>query len=336
MKRVLIIDDSATMRRMIRQKLEEHPHLVVVGEAEHPHEARGMIKALNPDVLTLDIEMPHMSGLEFLEKLMRLRPMPVVMLSSLTGHATTETIRALELGAVDCLCKPNMTNPNGLEELPEVVYAAAGATLIGRPEKAATKDVSNPALGPDPGKRIVMIGSSTGGVEALSQVLREFPENCPPTFITQHIPAHFSASFAKRLNTNCAPKVVEATDGLVVEKGMVVIAPGSEAHLELVMRPYPTCRLKHADKVSGHRPSVDVLFESGTAVAKRISAAILTGMGQDGAKGMLSLRNAGAQTYAQDEASCVVYGMPRAAMENGAAMKALPLRKIANALLTKA
>lgn len=334
MTRVLIVDDSATMRKLIRKTLEQHPQISVVGEAAHAHEAKSLLKTTNPDVLTLDIEMPHMSGLEFLEKLMRLRPMPVVMLSSLTGRATAETIKALELGAVDCVCKPNATDPSSLADLPNTVRAAARAKVIGRPETApvATPSVER-KLGPEPGRSIIMIGSSTGGVEALSQVLRHFPENCPPTFITQHIPAHFSASFAKRLNSNCAPNVMEASDGLVVKKGMVVIAPGSAAHLEMVMTPYPTCRLRQADKVSGHRPSVDVLFNSGTAAAKRISAAILTGMGQDGAEGMLALRNAGAKTYAQDKASCVVYGMPRAAMEIGAASEALPLRRIAQALL---
>lgn len=202
MIRVLVVDDSITARRLVRNRLEQHPKLTVVGEAAHAHEARELIKRMNPDVITLDIEMPHMSGLEFLEKLMRLRPMPVVMLSSLTGRATTETIRALELGAIDCICKPSADDPASLDSLPETVAAAASARVVGRRDPGP---IALTERGPDPGRRIVMIGASTGGVEALFQVLRNFPENCPPTFVTQHIPAQFSSSFAKRLDSTCPP-----------------------------------------------------------------------------------------------------------------------------------
>lgn len=334
--RVLIVDDSATMRQILRASLEVNPKIEVIGEANDPLEARGMIASLKPDVLTLDIEMPRMDGLTFLAKLMRLHPMPVIMVSTLTQNSTTETIRALQLGAVDCVGKPaNLATPQSFSDLPDKVLAAANARMVAHDDLPVPNDtkIATDAESYQPGNRIIMIGSSTGGVEALFQVLKRFPENCPPTFITQHIPANFSRSFAQRLDHQCAPKVCEAEDGLSVTKGMVVIAPGSETHLELAMRPTPRCRLLKTDKVSGHRPSVDVLFRSGIPVGKRLSAAILTGMGQDGARGLLALRNAKARTFAQNEATCVVYGMPKAAFEMGAVDKPIALNRIADALL---
>lgn len=322
------------MRQIIRAKLDTHPELKVVGEAADAIEARSKIKLLNPDVITLDIEMPRMNGLEFLKRIMTLRPMPVVMVSSLTQASTDATVKALQLGAIDCVAKPtDGGNENALDGLAAVVLAAAKT----RPGKVASPALSSTGAAStapyNPGNKIIMIGSSTGGVDAVFQVLQSFPANCPPTLITQHIPAHFSRSFAERLDKNCSPDVVEAHDGLRLRPGLVAIAPGSDAHLELAIRPVPMCKLKSGDKRSGHRPSVDVLFESGIKHADRISAAILTGMGQDGAEGLYQLHQAGAQTFAQDEATSVVYGMPRAAFERGAVRRTTPLDRIASSLL---
>ncbi|MBY0421210.1 MAG: chemotaxis response regulator protein-glutamate methylesterase, partial [Parvularculaceae bacterium] len=295
--------------------------------------AREAIKALNPDVITLDVEMPNMSGVEFLEKIMRLRPMPVVMVSTLTHKGTETAVEALRLGAVDCIGKP----PNGdvlaaFGELPRIVKEAARARVRGRAEAIVSE--RGPANFRSDG-RVVAIGSSTGGVEALLAVLSSFPENCPPTVITQHMPAGFTTSFAARLNAQCKPEVAEARDGAPLEPGKVYLAPGGATHLEVVGTSRFACRLRGGDTVSGHRPSVDVLFDS---VSRSCGAAavgvILTGMGRDGAKGLLAMREAGAETFGQDEASCVVYGMPRAAFEIGAVQRQAPIGRIAHALLS--
>lgn len=331
---MLIVDDSTTMRQIIRATLETHPELKVVGEASDANEARSQIKLLNPDVITLDIEMPGMNGLEFLQRLMTLRPMPVVMVSSLTQASTDATVKALQLGAVDCVAKPSQNDDSGsLRTLPQIVLSAATSQPITTRERQIHSRTTPDTSSYHPGNKIIMIGSSTGGVDAVFNVLQKFPVNCPPTLITQHIPAHFSRSFAERLDKNCPPKVVEAHDGLRLRPGLVAIAPGSDAHLELSIRPVPICKLRSGEKRSGHRPSVDILFESGVKHADRISAAILTGMGQDGAEGLYKLHEAGARTFAQDEATCVVYGMPRAAVERGAVRKAIPLDRIAQSLL---
>lgn len=331
-KRVVIVDDSATMRKLIRIKLETHPGLEVVGEANDPYEAREVIKAKSPDVITLDIEMPRMDGLDFLEKLMRLRPMPVVMVSSHTEKSASATIRALQLGAVDCVAKPAMPyGEDAFSSLPETVYSAARARVSMTTAQPARPQSTTEEENYDPGRKILLIGSSTGGVEALFTVLRRFPANCPPTFITQHIPANFSASFASRLNAHCAPTVCEAKDGLQLKPGMVVIAPGGDTHLEV--GPGLSCNLTMGDRVSGHRPSVDQLFSSALPYAKRIAAALLTGMGRDGAEGLKKLHDAGARTFAQDEETCVVFGMPKAAIELGAADRVCALPMIAPSLL---
>lgn len=329
--RVLIVDDSPTMRGLIAATLRTDPDIEIVGEAGDPLEARGAIKALDPDVVTLDIEMPNMSGLEFLERLMRLRPTPVVMVSTLTQHGADETIAALALGAVDCVGKPTGPGDREFRRLPEVVRAAAGARLQTLPSARSEA----PAPEYRPSGRVVALGASTGGVEALLQVISGFPANCPPTVITQHMPASFTPSFAARLDRTCAPQVSEARDGDKLETGRVYLAPGGVAHLKvervgLDLR----CRLVEGDLVSGHRPSVDVLFRSvAQACGGQAVAALLTGMGRDGADGLLALRHAGAVTIAQDEATCVVFGMPRVAFEIGAAERQLPLGRIAPALL---
>jgi two-component system chemotaxis response regulator CheB len=249
--RVLVVDDSATMRSLITAALTRDPEIEVVGAAGDPFEARGMIKALNPDVVTLDIEMPNMNGIEFLEKIMRLRPMPVVMVSSLTQAGAEMTLRALELGAVDCVGKP--TNATGtaeaLAEVAEKVRAAARASVR---TKADAVPATARRLNYVPSGDVVAIGSSTGGVEALLSILSQFPETCPPTVITQHMPATFTASFAARLDRSSGAKVQEAVDGALLEPGKVYVAPGGATHLEVVRSAGLRCRLVQGDPVSGH------------------------------------------------------------------------------------
>lgn len=331
--RVLVVDDSATMRGLIGARLRSHGRIEVVGGASDPYEAREAIKALNPDVITLDVEMPKMDGLAFLEKLMRLRPMPVVMVSTLTEAGAVAAVRALELGAFDCISKPGgNSTESGFDRLNDVVVAAAESRRI-RPAPRVRR-IEEVPTSYTPTDRLVAIGSSTGGVEALTVVLSGLPANCPPIVITQHMPPRFTESLAKRLNGISAPTVVEAKDGDVLRVGHVYIAPGGTRHLEVVNSPNLSLRLRAGDPVNGHRPSVDVLFSSVAAVyGSDALGVILTGMGRDGAAGLLEMRNAGATTFGQDESSCVVYGMPRAALEMGAVERQLPLEDIASAIL---
>lgn len=332
MIRVLVVDDSATMRGLVTATLRRDPGIEVVGQAASSAEAREAIKALNPDVLTLDVEMPSMSGLEFLEKIMRLRPMPVVMVSTLTSRGTEASLQALELGAVDCVAKPSVAGAHAFDGLAATVRAAARARV--RPLSAgrigATKAKAADAPGYRPDGRLLAIGSSTGGVEALLTVLAHLPANCPPTVITQHMPATFTRSFAERLNRSCAAEVAEATDGAPLHPGRVYLAPGGAAHLHVGGTAGSwRCRLQPGDLVSGHRPSVDALFASAAkAAGRKALGVILTGMGRDGAQGLLAMRRAGARTIGQDEASCVVYGMPKAAFELQAVEKQLGLDAI--------
>jgi len=330
MIRVLIVDDSATMRALIAAALSSDPELEVVGEAADPLQARQAIKDLNPDVITLDVEMPNMNGLEFLERLMRLRPMPVVMVSTLTTRGAEATLEALELGAVDCIAKPASGSPHAFDVLPEKVKAAARARV--RPSQQA-RPAPKPTGSFTPNQKIVAIGSSTGGVEALLTLVEHLTPNCAPTVITQHMPATFTGSFAERLNRSSAAEVSEARDGDPLVPGRVYLAPGGDRHLEIEGVTALRCRLTPGAPVSGHSPSVDMLFKSVARVAKaRAVGVILTGMGRDGAAGLLDMRDAGASTLGQDEASCVVYGMPRAAFELGAVERQLPLEKIAPAI----
>jgi two-component system chemotaxis response regulator CheB len=335
--RVLVVDDSATMRGLIRAALERDPEVAVIGQAADPLEARQAIKALNPDVITLDVEMPNMNGIEFLERIMRLRPMPVIMVSSQTTSGGDATIRALEAGAVDCVAQPLRGFDEAFGDLPAIVKMAAGAFVrrgASRGAEARSSAPQTPSNYVHDG-RIVAIGASTGGVEALIAVLSEFPINCPPTVITQHMPANFTRSLAQRLDRICAPSVSEAVDGMMLEQGHVYLAPGGEAHLEVAGSRRPHCRLRPGDVVNGHRPSVDVLFASvGKAVGERGVGVILTGMGRDGAAGLLEMRKAGARTLGQNEASSVIYGMPRVAFECGAVEKQLPLARLGREILT--
>ena len=330
--RVVIVDDSPTMRSLIAATLRRDHDLEVVGMAGDPFEARQVIRDLNPDVVTLDIEMPNMNGLEFLEKIMRLRPMPVVMVSTLTQAGAEATLRALELGAVDCVAKPTSASATGegLSDLAERVKAAALASV--RPKMHVSAPTPHAAY--TPSGDIVAIGSSTGGVEALLTVLGNFPENCPPTVITQHMPATFTRSFAARLDRATPAHVQEAYDGAPIEVGKIYLAPGGETHLEVVRSGGLRCRLTAGDPVSGHRPSVDALFSSVAAAAGNTAVGvILTGMGRDGASGLKMMREAGAKTVGQDEASCVVYGMPKVAFEIGAVEQQIPIGHIGSAIL---
>jgi len=317
--RVLVVDDSATMRGLITACLRRDPAIEVVGQAAEPLQARKAIKDLDPDVVTLDVEMPNMSGVDFLEKIMRLRPTPVVMVSSLTQRGADVTLQALEIGAVDCVGKPSVADSTEAfgAELVAKVKAAARARVRARADRK-TPEVRGDFRG---NGALIAIGASTGGVEALITMLSAFPANCPATVITQHMPETFTRSFAERLNRMSQPTVQVAFEGAPLAPGHVYVAPGGSSHLEVLGSP-GVCRLSDRPPVNGHRPSVDVMFHS---VAQAAGAAavgvILTGMGRDGADGLLAMRRAGAQTFGQDEASCVVYGMPKAAAESGAVVR---------------
>ncbi|HEX2944018.1 MAG TPA: chemotaxis response regulator protein-glutamate methylesterase [Rhodopila sp.] len=329
--RVLVVDDSALVRQMLTQLLSSDPAITVVGAAPDPYVARDMIKALNPDVVTLDIEMPRMDGLAFLEKIMTLRPTPVVMVSSLTQKGADTALRALEMGAVDYVAKPLVGLQLGLsnlrEELVAKVRQAARARIRPLGEPNARRPVKVGAFASS--ERLIAIGASTGGVEALTRLLTAFPADSPAMLITQHMPPGFTARFAGRLDDSCAVTVRQAEDGERVLPGHVYIAPGAR-HLELARSGADyVCRVHDQAPVSGHRPSVDVLFRSVARVAgPNAVGIILTGMGSDGAAGLLEMRRAGASTVGQDEASCVIYGMPKAAYDCGATEVELPIERM--------
>ena len=330
--KVLIVDDSATIRAILRHALQAESDIEVVGEAGDPYEAREAMKALNPDVVTLDIEMPRMNGIEFLGHIMRLRPTPVIMISTLTQAGAEATIEALSLGAIDYIAKPSGGNLVGaFKDLPEKVRIAAKSRLgavTGTPQPAATSGKTYQA-----GNHIVAIGASTGGVEALTQVISALPIGAPPIVITQHMPAKFTTSFAQRLDSKSQVTVVEASDGDVIQKGHVYIAPGGVTHMEIQGRARPVCALRDSDTVNGHRPSVEVLFRSLVPFGARGVAVLLTGMGNDGSAAIKGVRDAGGLTLGQDEATSIVYGMARVAMEHQGIQKELPLSKIAPAIL---
>ncbi|WP_343526035.1 chemotaxis response regulator protein-glutamate methylesterase [Sphingomonas sp.] len=331
--RTLIVDDSPTMRALIAGTLRRDPDIEVVGAADGPLQAREMIKALDPDVITLDVEMPDMNGLDFLERIMRLRPMPVVMLSTLTQAGADVTIRALELGAVECCAKPAQGCVD--RHLVDSVKAAALSRRV-RISDAAHAPVPASPFQPR-ANALIAIGASTGGVEALIAVLGGFPANCPPTVIVQHMPATFTTSFAARLDRLSKPTVAEARHGQPLLPGHVYLAPGGTHHLEVggTDGQY-RARLIPDDPTSGHRPSVDRLFRSVAKVAgKHAVGAILTGMGRDGADGLLAMRAQGSFTVGQDRESCVVYGMPGVAQEIGAVTRQLTLGRIAPALIDR-
>ncbi len=338
--KVLIIDDSALMRSVLTKIINSQPDLEVVGQAPDPISARELIKQLNPDVLTLDVEMPRMNGLEFLEKLMSLRPMPVVMVSSLTERGNEVTLRALELGAVDFITKPRLGLVDGLNDMVEEIGDKIRAAARARVHRHALGSV--PARVPQPlaghfssgATKLIFVGSSTGGTEALKEVLTRMPATAPAMLITQHMPESFTQSFAQRLNGLSAMTVTEAGNNECILPGHAYIAPG---HSHLLVKKNGTqyyTELSKADPVNRHRPSVDVLFNSAAEVAgPNALGVILTGMGKDGAQGLLAMRQAKAYTIAQDEASCVVFGMPKAAIDIGAAMDVAALNDIPRRVL---
>ena len=336
--RVLIVDDSALVRQMLTSLLESDPAIMVVGAAPDPLVARDMVKALNPDVLTLDIEMPRMDGLAFLEKIMRLRPMPVVMISSLTQKGADVALRALEMGAIDYVGKPTVGLVEGFTALRDEIVGKIKAAALAR-----VRPLSNACASVVPAvsgvtysstEKLIAVGASTGGVEALQALLVAFPANAPAILITQHMPAAFTENFARRLDQLCAVSVSQAEDGARVLPGHAYIAPGGR-HLELARSGANyVCRVHDGAPVSGHRPSVDVLFHSVARMAGADSVGvILTGMGRDGAQGLLEMRRAGASTIGQDEATCVVYGMPKAALDCGAVEIELPLGRVPEQIL---
>ncbi len=341
--RVLVVDDSALMRQVLHEILSTDPGLEVVGTAADAFIAWEKIQQLRPDVITLDVEMPRMDGIAFLERLMRLRPMPVVMISSLTEKGCQTTLRALSLGAIDFVAKPRLDPLNGTlalaDEVVSKVKAAARARLRMPVPTPAVARLARCAAAPGvAGQRpIVVIGASTGGTRAIEELLSALPEDAPGMVIVQHMPKGFTAQFAQRLDGLCGVSVKEAADGDAVRPGLALIAPG-DFHVELQQSGADiVVRTSVLPPVNGHRPSVDVLFNScARVVGAGAVGVILTGMGADGARGLLALRQAGARTLAQDEATCVVFGMPREAIACGAVDEVLPLDRLAAALLRRA
>lgn len=343
--RVIVVDDSSFIRHVVSQILNDDKDIEVVATAIDPYDAREKIKLYNPDVMTLDIQMPRMNGIDFLEKVMRLRPMPVVMLSTLTEKGADITFQALELGAVDYITKPTKNFEEHFAdfsaELIEKIKVAKSANIKPLPPKEdvpvlkSGEESTQPRLKgyerANPDRMVIAVGSSTGGVESLTKIMVDLPENAPAVLVTQHMPQGFTASFAQRLNSLCAVKVVEAQDNMPIKSGTVYIAPG-HAHMK-VGRDLNGLYVIKLDltgpNVSGHKPSVDVLFNSVAKEMGRVAAGfILTGMGRDGADGLKKMREAGCKTFGQNEESCVVYGMPKAAYQIGAVEKQVHLNQI--------
>ena len=362
--RVVVVDDSALVRGLLAEIINRQPDMECVGAASDPLVAREMIRNLNPDVITLDVEMPRMDGIDFLSKLMRLRPMPVVMVSTLTERGAEVTLRALELGAIDFVAKPKIGVADGLRQLAEditdKVRTAALAQVRRLPPAAVAPVGSSPggsivstatpgaqttgahlprqaapvaALGRLSTEKIIFIGASTGGTEATKAVLMNLPADCPAVVITQHMPPGFTKSYAARLDSLCRIRVKEAVDGDRILPGHAYIAPGGfHLSVERSGANY-IARVRDGEPVNRHKPSVEVLFDSAArVVGQNALGVMLTGMGADGARAMKTMRDAGSWNVCQDEASCVVFGMPREAIAHGAAHEVLPLQRIAPAL----
>jgi len=344
--RVLVVDDSRLVREILVDIIDSHPDMQVVGVAEDPYQARALIDQLKPDVLTLDVEMPHMSGLEFLEKLMRARPMPVVMISAHTQDGSAITLQALELGAVDFVPKPRLNTRLG-DDYRGTVAEKIRAAFVARVQPAPASARFAPTRPVAPARRshgvqsdrcdtVIAVGASTGGTEALRALLTRLPVDAPPVLVAQHMPEYFTRLFAERLNALCQIRVEEAENNQAVRPGHAYIAPGGK-HLRVQRSGEQgrfTLRLSAEDPVNLHRPSVDVLFDSAAiALGGRAVGVILTGMGRDGAAGLLRMKRAGAYTLAQDEASSVVFGMPREAIALGAVDEVASIRSMAERVL---
>jgi two-component system chemotaxis response regulator CheB len=348
--KVLIVDDSAIVRQTLSDILSSDPQIQVIGTAADPFAAAKKIQEELPDVITLDVEMPRMDGLTFLKKIMNQHPIPVVMCSSLTESGSETALRAMELGAVEIINKPKMGTKQFIEEsrvvICDIVKAAASSKLR-RISAVKTERMVSPKLTADamldkPSSRamiqttekVVIVGASTGGTEALRVFLEDFPANCPGIVIVQHMPEHFTAAFAKRLDSICRISVKEAQDNDTVVRGLALIAPGNKHTLLKRSGARYHVEVKDGPLVSRHRPSVDVLFRSAARYAgKNAVGVIMTGMGDDGARGMLEMKEAGAVTIAQDEATCIVFGMPNEAIKRGAVDKIMPLDKISREVL---
>jgi len=345
--RVVVVDDSALVRSLLSEIINRQADMECVGTANDPLIAREMIRELNPDVITLDIEMPKMDGIEFLGRLMRLRPMPVLMISTLTERGADITMRALELGAVDFVAKPRIGVVDGINDLSsqivDKVRVAAQAHVRRSVAPASTAVPSqavaaprNQAIGRISTEKLICIGASTGGTEAIKEILVRMPADSPGIVITQHMPPGFTTSFAARLDGLCQIAVKEAANGDRILPGHAYIAPGGKQFRIDKSGANYVCVVEDGELVNRHKPSVEVLFKSAARVVGRNAFGImLTGMGNDGAKAMKEMRDSGSYNYVQDEASCVVFGMPREAILHGAADEVLPLLSIAPALLTK-
>lgn len=337
--RVLIVDDSPTMRAILMSRLREQPDIDVVGTASDAAEGRAEIKRLDPDVVTLDIEMPGMNGLDFLEKIMTLRPTPVIIVSGATQEGNDVTARALALGAVNCYSKYDPSGKLALHDSGELAQLIRDAAQVSfrKPARAAPEIAQESRRSIRRDTRLIAIGSSTGGVEALQVVLREFPRDCPPTVIVQHVNARFAPAIARTLDQVCAARVQIAVNDMPLLAGHVYVAAEEGHHLMVKGADRLYAKLRRGDPVSGHLPSVDTLFASVAQVVGADAVGILlTGMGQDGAKGLLAMNRAGAHTIAQDESTSTVFGMPRAAISLGAASIVAPITRIARHALDKA
>ncbi|WP_313085053.1 chemotaxis response regulator protein-glutamate methylesterase [Pulveribacter sp.] len=354
--RVIVVDDSALVRSLLAEIINRQPDMQCIGTANDPLVAREMIREMNPDVITLDVEMPRMDGIDFLGRLMRLRPMPVVMISTLTERGAEVTMRALELGAVDFVAKPRVGLASGLNELAAQIVdkirvaavaqvrrasaASAGAIVHppagGAAPAAAAPVATSPLLGRLSTEKVVAIGASTGGTEAIREVLVHLPADSPAIVITQHMPPGFTTSFAARLNSLCQITVKEAVQGERILPGHAYIAPGGRQFALAKSGANYVAVVDDAPPVNRHKPSVEVLFKSVAAhVGRNAVGIMLTGMGADGAAAMREMRDAGSYNYVQDEASCIVFGMPREAISHGAADEVLPLTQIAPALVAR-
>lgn len=351
--RVIVVDDSALVRSLLAEIINRQPDMECIGTANDPLVAREMIRELNPDVITLDIEMPKMDGIDFLGRIMRLRPMPVLMISTLTERGAEITMRALELGAVDFVSKPRVGVANGLSQLSteivdkiriaasahvhRMVKPVATATDAGAAATARPAVSSATLLGKLSTEKLIAIGASTGGTEAIKEVLTNMPADAPAIVITQHMPPGFTTSFAARLDSLCQITVKEASNGERLLPGHAYIAPGGKQFaISRSGANYVAVVDEQAPPVNRHKPSVEVLFKSVAQFAGRNATGVmLTGMGADGAAAMREMKDAGSYNYVQDEASCIVFGMPREAIAHGAADEVLPLTQIAPALLTK-